>query len=108
MHKRIAIAAALLLAGCATLDPTYYQRQSTAQICHGLMTLPAFNVNHPARWAELQRRGESCGHPLDIAAAQQRANDNAAAMIMQGAAILSTPAPRPVTCSRVGPTVTCF
>lgn len=108
MNTRIAIVAALLLTGCATLDPQYYQRQSTAQICHGLMTLPAFNVNHPARWAELQRRGETCGHPLDVAATQQRATDSAAAVLMQGAAILSTPAPRPVTCVQNGRMVTCY
>lgn len=106
MHKRAAIVAALLLAGCAT--PEYYRNISTAQICHGLMTYPSYNVNHQMRWDELQRRGASCGHPADVAAAQQRATDNAAAMIMQGAAIMSTPAPRPVTCSRVGNTVTCF
>ncbi len=107
----LVVTATAVLAGCATVDPTYYQRQSTAQICHGLMTLPSYNVNHPARWAELQRRGESCGNPVDVARAQQGADAANNALLMQSATIMATPPPRPVTpvtCVQNGRTVTCY
>jgi len=98
------LAAALLAAtaatGCATINPAYYQNVSTAEICRGLLTLPSYNVNHPARMAELQRRGESCGSPADLAAAQ-RAND---ARFQQ--AVTPPPAapapPAPVVCTDIG------
>ena len=101
------LALALLLSGCAIIKPDYYQTMSTAQICHGLMVYPAWNVNHPARWRELERRGASCGSPADIAASQQQAGANAAAVAVP---LLTAPQPviRPaVTCHTSGAVTTC-
>lgn len=109
MHKTTLVVA-LLLSGCA-ISPAQMQATPTAQLCHSLMTLPSYNIHHPARWAELQRRGESCGNPADIARVQQNADALNAELLMQGAAILATPqprAPRPVTCVNNGRIVTCF
>ena len=88
-----AISLVLLLSGCAVVNPDYIRSQTTAQICTELMSLPAYNLNHPARYRELERRGASCASPAEIAAGQQRANDQAL-----GAAILLSP---PVNCTTI-------
>lgn len=110
MHKTSLVVAMLLLTGCAVTQEQV-QSTPTAYICHQLMTLPSYNIHHPTRWAELQRRGESCGNPADIARVQQNADALNAELLMQGAAILATPqprAPRPVTCVQNGRMVTCY
>lgn len=96
---------ALLLSGCAVIQPDYYQKMSTAQICHGLMVYPPWNVNHPARWKELERRGQSCGNPADIAAAQTNAGAAVSGAVVP---LVTAPQPRPLTCTTVGNTTTCY
>lgn len=64
----------LALGACALLNPDAYRHTPTAELCRQLMVFPSYNVNHPARMAELERRGESCGNPADIAAAQRDAD----------------------------------
>jgi hypothetical protein len=54
---------AVLLAGCTVITPEYYRTMSTAEICQQVWTLPAYNINNPARHAELERRQTSCGDP---------------------------------------------
>lgn len=98
----------LLLSGCA-LSPAYHQRQSTAELCRALMTLPSYNVGHPLRLAELERRGHSCGSPADIAAAQRSA-DQVYMQNLQTIQSMQPPPPRqPIRChsDRFGNT-TCY
>lgn len=72
---RLSLLAGFILSGCAALTgPDYYKNTSTYEICRQLMTLPSMNVNHGARTAELSRRGENCGAPSDLAAAQRQAD----------------------------------
>ena len=54
---------AALLAGCTVITPEYYRAIPTAEICQQIWSVPAYNVNNPARHAELERRGTSCGDP---------------------------------------------
>jgi hypothetical protein len=57
---------ATLLAGCAAptiITPEYYRAIPTAEICQQIWSVPAYNVNNPARYAELERRQTSCGDP---------------------------------------------
>jgi hypothetical protein len=70
------------------------------------MTLPSYNVNHPARWRELERRGASCGAPTDVARAQQGADaiyNNA----IQSAIPPAPPPPKPVVCTKTGNVMVC-
>lgn len=88
---------AFLIAGCAVLGgPDYYRNHSTAELCRQLLTLPSYNVNHPARQAELTRRGESCGSHADVAAAQRAADQQYQQTIQ---ALQPPPPARPVNCT---------
>lgn len=87
-------AAALLLSGCAIIKPDYYQTMPTAQICNQIAAYPPWNVNHPARYRELERRGHSCGDPNTIAAGQRAATQQ-----LLDAAQTIQPPPPPVTCT---------
>jgi hypothetical protein len=91
-HVRFWVAAliALALDGCAGVTPDHYHNTPTAEICRQLIVLPSPNVNHSTRMAELDRRGESCGSPADLAAAQ-RQKDAEAAEILKS----MTPPPAP-------------
>jgi hypothetical protein len=86
----------LLVGGCATINPHYYETMPTAQICHGLMTLPSWNLNQNARWRELERRGASCGTPGEIAAAQRGAEQQLGQSLTTIQQV-TTP-PRPLVC----------
>lgn len=97
------IALALLLGGCAVIKPDYYQSMPTAQICYQLSVYPPWNVNHSARFAELERRGASCGDPAGIAASQRAAG---AATIDATKAITATPPVGVCTTQMVGNTAT--
>lgn len=96
-----------ILAGCATINPDYYKTMPTAQICRGLYAYPAWNVNHPARYRELERRGESCGHPGDIAASQRAAEQQLGNTITTIDQVTRQPAPQTYTYILNGQRVTC-
>ena len=106
----LVVTVAALVTGCA-VGPTYYQDKSTARICSFLMSSPSWNVNRPSAFEELARRGDNCNAYGDVQAATARQDAINAGLINQGAAILSTPPPRPVapvTCVQNGRTVTCY
>jgi hypothetical protein len=88
---RLSSSLLVLLAGCAT-SPAYYQQLPTAEICRGLHTLPPMNVNHGTRLRELERRGESCGTPEEIARSQMEAQRN------MPQPVFIPPPPRPLNC----------
>jgi hypothetical protein len=102
--RRALVVTALTVAasGCAVINPNYYHNVPTAEICRGLLTLPSYNVNHPARMAELARRGESCGSPAEIAAAQRHKDAEAAELLKAMTPPPPAPAPAPVTCRWIG------
>lgn len=104
---RILPLAVTMLAGCAIINPDYYRGMPTAQICRGLYAYPPWNVNHPARYRELERRGESCGHPSDIAASQRAAEQQLGNTITTIDAVTRQPAPQIQTFTINGKTVTC-
>ena len=96
--REAAVFVAFAMTGCAIINPDYYHSVPTAEICRQLMVYPSYNVNHPARMQELARRGESCGSPADIAAAQRQKDAEAAALLNT----LATPPPSqpaPIQCS---------
>ena len=95
----------LLLLGCAA-NPDRYRHTSTLELCRQLMTLPSYNVWHPSRTAELDRRGENCGGPGGIAAGQQQADQRALDTLQ---AIQPPPPRQPIRChtDRFGNT-TCY
>jgi hypothetical protein len=95
------------LTGCAIIKPDFYETMPTAQICHGLYSLPPWNLNHPARFRELERRGASCGHPGEIAAAQRGAEQQLGNTITTIDAITRQTAPHTYTYILNGQRVTC-
>lgn len=103
MKLGLAVAIALSLGACATINPDYYRNVPTAEICRQLMVFPSYNVNHSARMAEVARRGESCGSPADIAAAQRQSDARTAEMLKA----MTPPPPQTQTCRWVGPNWVC-
>lgn len=87
----------LLLCGCAAVaGPDYYRNTPTAELCRLYLTLPSYNLNHPARSAELARRGESCGSPAEVARAQRESAEQYNRAIQS---TLPAAPPPPTTCT---------
>jgi hypothetical protein len=92
--KTLVTTVCFLLAGCAA-NPDRYRQTSTLELCRQLMTFPSYNVWHPSRTAELDRRGENCGGAAAIAAGQQSADQRA----LETLRTIDPPKPRPIQCT---------
>jgi hypothetical protein len=114
----------IFLAGCAR-DPSYYQAQSSMELCMQYLTLPSINIHQSDRARELARRGENCAAYVPAANARNRSNadfERSMMLLQQGTQMMTPPQPsyqntvprtynmngRTVTCTTTGTITNCF